>query len=154
MPDVKSEDLRHISKKQLREITGYSYQALQKWYKEFGNEFLNDDDTIDFIKLFRYREKKNKHSAGEDKAALELEKLRKEIEFKDSQIQKNLNNMIERSFHEQVLASRGSSLRTFLETTGLNNLYMYVGKTLDQMRIIYLKLIKDAMREWSGGEID
>lgn len=154
MATIDLEKLRRLRRVDIKNITGYSYNTLKKWEKESGSEYINKDETWDLIKLFRFREATAKFNTGDEKKDLELEKLRKEIEFKDSQIQKNLRNMVETSYMEQLEASRAATLRNFLETTLMQNLHLFVGKKLAQMRVVARKLIVAAMDEWAGAEIE
>lgn len=131
--EIKLENLMHLSQTLVRDLYGYSYQTMAAWKKE-KPEIVNSDDTWDLQQIVQWRENKAKQKAGDERQDLELEKLRKEVEFKDSQIQKNLRNMMDRTTHEQILASRAATLRQFLETAFRQNAHHFVGKSLDATR--------------------
>ena len=142
--------LESVKKSELREIYGYSYQAISRWDTE-NPAHLNTDGTCNFINLIRWREEKYKNKSGDEKRDLELEKLKKEIELKDSQIQKNLRNTMDRSLHEQILSSRAASLRSFWEKSVMKNKHRFAMKTPDEAFILLMDFITQGMEAYVRG---
>lgn len=145
-------DIRRVRKTDLKLIFGYSFQALQKWNAR-ENGFENEDGTWDLVKCIRWREEKAKAKGSEDKSELEIQKLKKEIEFKDSQIQKNLRNLMERSLHEQVLSSRAATLRSFWEAAVLKNKHMFVMKTPEEISVLLYEFVKQGLDAYCSGGV-
>jgi len=110
------DDLRKVPKKFIRDVFGYSYQALAKWndkLKEIGAD--NGDRTYDLIKIIRWKCEEKKKGDSEDKAELEIQKLQKEIEYKAAQVEKVKENFVERSIAEAEMTAFARSVSSFLE---------------------------------------
>lgn len=148
-----AEDVRKVSQTFVKEVFGYSFQALAAWkrddsFKDVG--IINEDESWDFVKLVRWREEKRATKSGDEKKDLEVEKLKREIEIKDIQIAKDKAASIDRETHEAILASRQSLLTGFLTHAFVQNSHKFFGKSLDELRIIAADFARQALAVWTG----
>lgn len=144
-------DFRRVKKTDIRKIFGYSWKITTRWNPK-ENGFENEDGTWDLVKCIRWREEKANAKGSEDKSELEIQKLKKEIEFKDSQIQKNLRNLMERSLHEQILSSRVATLRSFWEDAVKKNKHMFVMKSPEEISVLLYEFLKQGMEAFCDGD--
>ena len=113
------DDLRAVRKGMIRSVFNISYAAISKWQiniDEIGAD--NGDGTYDLVKIIRWRSelKKGKESnKNSKKGELELEKMRRDIEYRESQITKIQDKFIERSIADQEKVSMLKTIRMFLE---------------------------------------
>jgi hypothetical protein len=108
--------LTRVRQKVVCDVLGCTSQAVRTWeidLKEMGA--IDDNKCYDLVKIIRWRLDKNKKKETSGKDELEMEKLRKEIEYKESQIIKIKENYIERNLYERYITSIFVSLRNFLE---------------------------------------
>ena len=112
----------------------------------------NPDGTIDTAAAFQWYVEKEceRRSTG----GLKDRKIELECERLQAQISNLKNETVARSFHEQVLISRASSLRAFLEKTALSAAVEFVGLNLDQVRTRLFNLFRRAMNEYADAGID
>lgn len=129
-----------------------SRQAVEKWVLRYGCP-RNDDDTYSLpavIDWWKRRYDNRGDGEGDEGLSRKEQKLQKEIELKEVQIQKIKENFIERSFHETVMTSRAGSLRRFLEKSFVNAAVYLVGKDVDAMRTALLDLAGQCMDTYVG----
>jgi len=88
-------------------------------------------------------------NSGEE-STLKGQKLQKEIELKDAQIQKINDTVIDRAEHEKILCSRAAAMRQFMEQTALLSATKFVDLSLDQARGQLLQLFTKAMDSYCG----
>lgn len=139
----------------MRDVFGYSYQALAKWndkLKEIGAD--NGDRTYDLIKIIRWKCEEKKIGDTQDKANLEIQKLQKEIEYKAAQVEKVKENFVERALMNQIQVSRAASLTSFWEQAAAMNKHRFHMITADQALVVFLDIIKQGMEAYTGAEVD
>lgn len=82
--------------------------------------------------------------------SLKDQKLQKEIQLKDAQINKIREQFIEKSVHDAILASRAKSLSIYLKNTAVKNSVHYVGKSLTQIQNLRHREVEEAMEAYVG----
>jgi len=107
--------------------------------------------AVDVYNWLMEREKEKNIPNGTE--GLKDKKLEREIKIKELQIQKMEQESISRVTHNQICASRAASLRAFLEDTALLNAHHYLGKNLDQIRVIRIQESKEMMDAYLGGKV-
>jgi len=105
----------------------------------------NEDGTFDLCQAIQWRAGRyNQPSNARDR------KTEKEIEKLEAQIDKMRGEVIPRSEHMQIMTSRAQSLNRFLERTTQMNVWHFVGKNMDELRVLFDQYVRDAMESYTG----
>jgi hypothetical protein len=142
---VKDSPYRTLSRIELAKIFGVTNKQVGVWVREGCPS--NSDDTLNTEAVFRWYVQREVDRIS--KGGLKDEKLKLECQRLEAQIAKINDTTIDRTFHEQVLVSRASSLRTFFEKTAMSAATDFVGLSLDQSRVKLLALFRRAMGEYA-----
>lgn len=131
---------------------GVHVSTIQSWVNKGCPQ--NEDGTYCSKLVFKWKMdfEKEKMGGTSSVADLTIRKMEKEIEYKDAQIDKMTENVIDRNLHDQIMISRASSLRQFLEQTLVTNAVRLVGLSIDEARTRLLDLAKKMMEAYTGGE--
>lgn len=90
--------------------------------------------------------------SGKKNLSLKDQKLEKEIQLKDAQINKIRETQIEKSVMDSILAARAKSLSIYLETSAVKNSVHYVGKTLTEIQNLRHREAVEAMEVYVGSK--
>ena len=139
-------NLRSVRRAILIKMFGVTTTKVTSWIEEGVSWYDPQTQTCDLIDatLWYLRIR-----TGED-TTLKQQKLEKDIEYKDAQIQKIRDSVIDRSEHEQILSTRAASLRQFFEQTAILNASRFVDLSMDQARTQLLNIFIKAMDSYCG----
>ncbi len=131
---------------------GVHITTIQSWVNKGCPQ--NEDGTYCSKLVFKWKMdfEKERLSGSSNTTDLATKKLEKEIEYKDAQIDKMRENVIDRNLHDQIMVSRAASLRQFLEQTLVTNAVRLVELSIDEARTRLLDLAKKMMEAYTGGE--
>lgn len=132
---------------ELGHALGVSRQTVTNW-TESGCP-RNADKSYSIPDVFKWRMAKFEEQAATP-ATLKEEKLKKEIEFLQTRINEKNDTTMDRALAEQIMVSRASSLRVFMEKTFMTNSVHLAGKTVDEVRTITYQLVQQAMEAYIG----
>jgi len=141
--------LDRATKEQLHLITDRTISAIEKWNEDGIPR--NPDKTYDLrVAIPWYIENKVRKTIPADEKSQKEKKLEIEIEYKQAQIDKIRENMVDRSLHEQILCSRASSLRQFIEQSMSLNAVHFVNLNLDVARNKLYNLGREMIAAYLG----
>ena len=144
-----------VNQRQAADLFGVHRTTIYEWSQldTFKEASVVQGSKYDLRKLILWREgarSEERKQEGGEKRDLEMEKLRKEIELKDIQIQKEREAHIDIETHEQILTSRMASLKQFLTHAFVQNVHRFHGKNLDELRTIAADFAKQALAAYTG----
>ena len=102
--------------------------------------------TSECIKWYAEREK----ASVTGKASMDVRKQLADIAVKEAQAAKILDKYILRNDHENIIGSRASVLRAFLESGAVMNAHRFVGLTLDKATVVLTAFCTQAMNAYTG----
>lgn len=123
-------DFCSLSRADLARAFGVSAQATNKWDCP-----RNDDGSFSLPDVIAWKVGKASEGPG-DKALLEIKKLEKDIEYKDTQIEKIAERTVPREEMERVLIERGAVWRQLWDQSVLK----YANDFVMQPREVVLKM--------------
>ena len=139
-----------VKKMDVCAILGIESAVLREWLPALEKiGAIHKNGQIDLVKLCRWRllERKNEST---NIAELEMEKLRKQIEYLDGQTKKNYQDMMNEAESNQIILSKIVCFREWFANRFPLEVVQFVGKSLDQIKNIGLRLMKNAMEEFRG----
>lgn len=140
-------ELRKCRARDIQQAFDISAVQLQRWRDDGCPR--HDDKSYSITDVYKWREAKLKGKTKEQ-GSLKDEKTQQEIELLKARIEKERQQNISRTLHEQILTSRAATLNSYLEKTFLSNAVFLAGKTVDEVRTVVYKLVQAAMEAYTG----
>jgi phage terminase Nu1 subunit (DNA packaging protein) len=122
--------------------------TVRRWIQRGAPQ--NEDGTISLSDVFDWKLAEKQERTGRPTQDLQKEELKQKVMKLQIANEKSKENMIDRSMHEQILSSRATSLRRFLENTLSMNLPRLAGRTVDELRTEAFQLSTEMMDAWVG----
>lgn len=134
-----------LSRVKMAEAFGVSTQATNRWDCP-----RNEDGTFCLKDVIEWKVKKE--TSGQDREAqLKLQKLEKEIEYKDAQVQKVRESVIPIEEHERILIERGMAWRQLWKQSVLKMVNDFVGQPREVLLVKFEKFGKAISEAFIGG---
>jgi hypothetical protein len=86
-----------------------------------------------------------------DREALELDKLRKQTQKLELELEEKRDNYLEKSYVETLMTGRALALKEYLHGVFMKNVHHLAHKPVDGIRSILESLVREAMNAWSRG---
>lgn len=134
------------SRETVRYVFGCTGETLARW--EARGMPVNGDGTYcirDCIKWLIKDKARSPLIGGSGPSDVRAEKIRKDIEWRDAQIDKIKERMIPRDEHEAIVRSWAASIKTFFEQAWRRNRHHFVMQTLEQLDVLWHDFISVAL---------
>jgi len=143
----------------LEEVLGIS-ATTRKEYDAGGCPRNKDKRTYNLPVVFKWYRETKVPAAGPKKPRdasldnLKKQKLARHIDVMELMLKTKKGEVVPMIQMVQVLASRATTLRRFLTDDMQRNAHLFVGKSLEELRLLFEESVRGAMDAWVNGSVE
>jgi hypothetical protein len=143
---IETVDILHVRATTLAELFGQSAKLPKRWEQQGCPR--NSDGSFNLREVLKWRDAKQASDTPE-KSDLERKKISLQCEKLQAELDDLRAQNIPLSTHQAVLASRANSFKKFWVDVFRQNLHTLAHKSIDQLRPISERLVKESLNYYS-----